>query len=102
MVWLAVQVLPEFHSPDPQVTLHELGQQIGSDRVNVTIGAETPAARPYTRTYTSLSDIAREVDLSRILAGVVSGPTYRSWRRCCLLFLMRSVGDLCRYYTCCS
>jgi hypothetical protein len=60
------------HSPDLQVTLHELGQQIGSDRVNVTIGAETPAARPYTRTYTSLSDIAREVDLSRILAGVVS------------------------------
>jgi hypothetical protein len=41
--------------------------------VNVTIGAETPLARPYTRPYTSLSALAQEVDMSRVLAGVVSG-----------------------------
>jgi hypothetical protein len=56
-----------------QVILDALGQQIGSDHVNVTIGAETPLARPYTRTYISLSSIAQEVDMSRVLAGVVSG-----------------------------
>jgi hypothetical protein len=75
MVWLAdLANLSESHSPVPQVTLNELGQHIGSDHVNVTIGAETPAARPYTRSYTSLSDIAREVDVSRVLAAAVSAP----------------------------
>jgi hypothetical protein len=58
------------HTFCPQVTLDALGQTIGSDTVSVTIGSEGGNYAP--RTYTSLTQLANEVGLSRTLGGVVS------------------------------